>query len=91
VGYYIKDGIGEWQSVLKNIKVNQMQWTLDKCRFKIRDTLYQECKERINALVHEHKSGITTMEIAERLNVGRPELILKILSELKEEGKIKRI
>lgn len=57
---------------------------------KIKKNSYQKCKTKIIELVHKRKGGITTLEISETLNI-EPEIVLKILMELKEEGKIDKI
>lgn len=57
---------------------------------KIKEETYETRKDLVNKLVHENKSGITTTEIAERLGID-PELVLRILMELNEEGKIGKI
>ena len=54
---------------------------------QIKEQTYQKCKDDINDLIHNSKKAITTLEITEELGI-EPEVVLKALTELKEEGKI---
>ena len=54
---------------------------------RIRDADYTKAKKEVLDLVRAHKKGIRTLDIAERLKLD-PEVVLKILMELREEGKI---
>lgn len=53
----------------------------------IKDEDYEISKKRVLDLVMKNTEGIDTSEIVEELNLD-PEIVLKILMELKEEDKI---
>lgn len=54
---------------------------------KIRECDYSKAKDEILALVQKHRAGVSTIEIAEELCL-EPEIVLKALSELIDDGKI---
>ena len=56
----------------------------------IKDEEYGAAKERVLELVKRHKDGIGTAEIIEELSLD-PEVVLRILSELKEADKIGKV
>lgn len=93
----IKRRVQELENVLNELEnsVNEFKKSFKTTKqitrvIKIKEKSYKECKIKINELIHERKNGITTLEIAEMLNI-EPEIVLKILMELKGEGKIDKI
>jgi hypothetical protein len=54
---------------------------------KVRECDYLKAKDEILALVQKHRDGVSTIEIAEELCL-EPEIVLKALSELIDDGKI---
>ncbi len=75
------DSIQKDLQKLRNSNVNQIRV------LKIKDIDFKIAKDKINELVHQHKDGIDTLNIAERLELD-PLVVLKALNELKDEGKI---
>ena len=58
-------------------------------KVKIEEKDYDKIKEDIDNLINNSKTPVTTDDIMKKLNIA-PEIVLKVLSELKEEDKIKK-
>ena len=56
----------------------------------VKEVPYDKAKVMIKSFIDEHKEGVYTTEIAEKLQLDI-ELVMKVLSDLKEEGKIAKI
>jgi len=56
----------------------------------VRKVPYDQAKMMIKEFIDEHKKGVYTTEIAEKLQLDI-ELVMKILSDLREEGKIAKV
>ncbi|MFQ6010190.1 MAG: hypothetical protein ACE5J7_03675 [Candidatus Aenigmatarchaeota archaeon] len=58
---------------------------------RLLDTFEEEKKKmEIEKLIRKHKDGLTTQEIAEKMNLNTL-FLLKVLPELVNEGRIKRV